>query len=290
MKIIQTSLSVILMLSFASVAAYGQVATSINQNFDVACVYNTNFPAQWMRYNSIPATFQKGAWSCAAEDGRDTTPGLKCSGYYDNAFHKDTAYLITPRINLADYANGSVFLQYDTRTSSVSNGSSLSVFVSYDDIFTSTDPDIDTPRLIGVDDTGWHTHQVNLSGYENNVNFFIGFRYISNATFGSTWYIDNVKTTTARLAIPDPAKLVLSLCILGAPVRENITLSYSVAAAGLYSISIYDMMGKQVYQEALTARAGISTHTINRLDLRPGMYCVRFGNSNDYSVVRTIVR
>lgn len=273
--------------------AQGQLVHSINQNFDVACVLNSNFPSGWMRYNPIAATFPKGAWSCHPDNGKNATPGLQCSGYYDNTFNVDTAYLISPMLNISEYVGKNFFLQFDSKTSNAPDGSKLSIFTSNDDIFTADDPTVDTgiaPVIGTPNDTIWVTRQVDLTSYITNTNFFVGFRYISSAGYGSTWFIDNVKTTTVRLGVADISKDMLPLTVIGQPASDHITLSYSVADAGQYDLKLYDLMGRIIHSETVYAAKGQSRHTINGLNLSAGIYCVKIGNSTGYGVARAIVQ
>jgi Secretion system C-terminal sorting domain len=294
------SLLLLLLMMTCGVVAHAQLYwTSINQNFDVACVLDVNFPLNWKRFNPLPETNPQGLWYCTPENGRENstntfTPGLKCTGYYDNDFHVDTAYLILPRLNLNGYAGRKIFLQFDARTSAVADMSKLSVFKSDNEIFNIGDADIDTnlisPKLNNPADTLWHTYQLDMTSFITSESFYLGFRYISTTGHGSIWYLDNMLTKLFRTGVPVLEDAALPLNVMGTSTREQIKISYSVRTAGKYELLVYDMMGRTVYKETLEAPTGISDHTISGLNLTTGMYFVKMGNAASYGAVKTIVQ
>ncbi len=282
---------VVVIALFAGVRAYAQPATKLNQNFDVQCVLSTDFPSGWLRYNPIQTTIPLGAWSCTPEGGRDTTPGLQCTGYYDKAFHLDTAYLICPLLNFSGYGTSSVFFRFDTKVS-IPSGSSLSVFTSYTDIFSAADTGIAGiyPPMGSPADTNWTTREVDISGYKGNTDFFLGFRYTSTDTSGTTWFIDNILTSTSRLYVPVIAAGQLQLTPLGIGNRNGITFSYSTPDGGTYDLCLTDMMGRIVYKEQFVAGQTQTTHSIPALGLRDGMYFLKIDNGINYGVAKVMVQ
>ncbi len=280
----------ILLITFFCNSVFAQPKSSISQNFDVACVTTGDFPSGWYRYNPISTTIPKGQWHCEAEGGRDTTPGLMCTGYYDNVFHKDTAYLITPLLNLPEttYGGHNIYLQFDTK-SNIPDSSGLTIFTSYDDLFDSSDPRLDTgvnPKVGTADDTVWRTHQVNLTPYIGGNNFFLGFRYVSTDTAGSTWHIDNVYTTTARLVVEDVHVAVPSVKITGASSANRTDYSILSPAQGNYEVQLYGMDGRIIYTASIIAGKGVSHHSITNAGLSAGIYCLRVVNISGSAVVR----
>ncbi|MCW3122618.1 MAG: C-terminal target protein [Flavipsychrobacter sp.] len=271
---------------------------AINQNFDVACVLDANFPGGWVRANVNANNIPKGQWNCTPEKGRPnaagvTTPGMCCTGYFDGDFHADTAFLVLPKMNLESYAPNKIYLQLDAKTNTFTGRSDLSIFVANDDVWiggVDIDPGLISPKLSSPTDTLWHTYQVELTGYESSADFYIGLKYISTTGHGSIWFLDNVILTPYKTGINNVLTEILPMTVIGNATSEQVKVSYSIKEAGQYDLVIYDLVGRQLYKEVITAKSGISEHTISGLHLPSGMYCIKMGNENNYGTVKAVVQ
>ena len=284
--------SVLFFFIGSSSTAYGQSA-SLYQNFDVACATGS-FPAQWLRFNplTVMGTFPDGAWICDT-NAKNNTPCLRCSNYFAGDYHIDTAFLITPLLNFNAYSGQHLYLQFDTKSTKEHLGAKLSLLTSPNGDFSTSVIDLTseiTPVFGIPDSTDWTTHQFDLTSLLTAGDLYFAFRYIAPANSGSKWYLDNVTTTATKLASSKIEKEALPLHIIGTSTSSAITVGFSVAEAGRYTIEIYDMLGRNVHTELVNCAAGETTCKVNGLALNGGMYLVKVGNEVSYGLTKTIVQ
>jgi hypothetical protein len=278
----------------SSTLCLAQASSSISQNFDVSCLLSSDFPSGWELYNPLHSTVPSGEWTCAPTGGRAGTPGMQCTGIYSGGYNLDTSYLITPLLNFSSYAPNPVYLHFDTKTTNIHHGSGLSLLrtTASDSTISSHDTDLTTlPLFSNNDSSGWTTHEVNLTPLEGYGDFYLTFRFSSSADSGSTWFIDNIYTsTTSILNVAGINRQTSPLKVIGASTSNQITLSYSLPIAGAYYLSIYDMVGRQAYKETINASDNPNTYTITGLGLHPGMYFIKmYGDESTFGVAKTIV-
>ncbi len=270
----------------------------MSDDFNASCASATGFPVDWSSYNPLPATIPNGQWACAPAGGRWGTPGIACTSVWGTpaAYHLDTSYLVSPALNLSGYA-GSIYLHFDTKTSNINLAGRLSFIVSSSDttfdttggaIFADRTTEL-SPTFGNDDSTEWVTHVADLTPFKTSVPLYIAFRYTADNPSGSTWYIDNVFTTTFPANVPILDKSTLSLSVIGASTSSQITLSCETGSAGKYHLGIYDMLGREVYQEEMNLFGSKATYAIKGLSLAPGMYLIKIGNGAAYGTVRTVI-
>ena len=280
-------LSLLYLLIFSTVIAKGQI--SINENFNASCSTTTGFPSGWFDDNTVSGTTPGGAWTCTG-GGRDGTNGMVCTGDFSGSFHLDTSYLITSVIDISS-ATDSVYLQFDTKTTFIS-GSLFLVLASTDSTAFRRHSGFELPTINPIinpeDSLGWQTNQVNLYRYRSSP-FFIAFRYVSKTTYGTKWYLDNVLTTTMRLAVNTPVVGDLPLTVMGAATTEAIRISFSTPSGGPYDLVICDMLGRVVSKQTIYTRAGADAYTITGLNMKPGMLFIKMGNGVAYGAVKAVV-
>lgn len=272
----------------------GAQLTSLTQNFDVPCVVGTGFPGAWGNYNPIASTYPLGAWHCASLDGKGNTPGMMCTGVYNSMYNLDTSYLITPPLNVSSYPD-SIFLRFDCKTSRVRLGGRMDLILLNDSMVSLATIDSDITRAakpeMGINDSiSWVTHQIDLTSFKGLPSFYISFRYTSSTDSGSIWYLDNINTTTTSLHVPIFVKGENRLTILGNSNNELISYTFSALISGSYYLSIYDMIGREVHHQNVLISAGTTTHTIEGLNLHPGIYYMKIGNGELASVARISIR
>jgi len=278
-----------------SVGRTSAQVVSLNENFNSFCaVSGSALPTHWSLYGIYPDALL--GWNCAPADGRSSTPGISCNNFDGTAYFVDTAWLFTPQLNLS-YYTGSIYLQYDTRFAS--NAARLAVMVSNTYIPGSGDPNphgqtwyditaAPSPVIGGGSGDSWETIQVDLTPFASSP-MYVAFRYTSDVTGSGKWIIDNVKTTQQKLGVPDAGQITLPLTIIGNSAGGNIHLAYSITTSGKYAISVYDITGRKVYEETLTAAAGTGTYTIPGISLHSGMYLVKMSNDNTYGTARVVI-
>jgi hypothetical protein len=282
---------------FAALASKAQVS-SLHENFDVTCV-TASLPSShgWQVYNPITGSTAAtpGNWTCTATDGRGGTPGMQCSGVYSGAYNMDTSYLITPLLYFYGSVTGSYYLTFDTKTDSLTLGGELTVLYSDSSgrHFSLDMLDSLTPAFSIADSTGWVTHEVNITKFEDTLRpFYLTFRYISSDTTGSLWFLDNINTSSVSITLntPEIIKDKLPLAVIGCSTPNQLSLSYSVPITGLYHLSMYDILGREVYKEDLNLQQGKDIYTINGLGLKDGMYLIKMDNSQMYGITKIIIQ
>jgi hypothetical protein len=286
----------VLMIIYAS-GASGQ-GTGLYQDFESACTTPAGFPADWTYYNPIAATMPDGQWTCAPGNGRNGSNGISCTSVWGSpgAYHFDTSYLVSPPLDLSGYA-GSIYLRFDTKTSNINLAGRLSFILSSGDttfdttnraLFADRTTEL-SPTFSNDDSTEWVTHVADLTPYKNAIPLYIAFRYTANNASGSTWYIDNVYTTPFVEYVPQLSKDALSVNVIGASTTSRITLSCETGSAGTYHLGIYDMLGREVYQEEMQLSGSKATYPINGLSLPPGLYLLKMNNGLAYCTAKTVV-
>ena len=290
------TLLTIMTISFLSAGAQ---ISSLNEDFDVACA-TALFPSSdgWMVINPVPGTNPPGAWNCTSTNGRPNTlgsptPGVQCTGTYSSAYHLDTSFFVTPLLNVSSYT-GHVYLRFDTKKDNIVLGGKLSV-MTHDSALSSPYYDLGigglvTPPFGDADSLNWVTHQADITNYKDSGSFYLAFRYTSATTYGTAWYLDNIKLTTIPLSVGRISKDILPLTVTGNSTYSQITLSYTIGTAGKYHIAIYDMVGRRVYDEQVVANSGTASYVIKGLDLHPGMYCIKIGNENTYGTTKLMIQ
>ena len=280
-------ITVLCLFCLISLSSFAQ-ESSLNEDFNSSCASATGFPYGWSVYSPVAGLSDSGYWHCAPAGGRYNTPGMECTGDFSGAYHTDTCLLLTPELDISDYT-GSVFLQFDTKTTFVS-GERLTVLLTTDSLAPlSADSVFGINPVIGPGDSaGWVTHQIDLSAHRFYL-FYAAFMYTSVNTFGTDWYIDNVLLTTWPLAVGDVASHKIPLTVIGTATAQEIKLSYNVSP-GQYDIVVYDMMGSAAYKETFIAGQGQQRHIIADANLAPGMYCIKMSNASGYGVVKAMVQ
>ena len=285
-----------LLLTICTLAAHAQ-ATYLSEDFNSSCATSTGFPLDWTYYNPLPASIPSGEWACAPGDGRSGTSGISCTGVWGTpaAYHWDTGYLVSPQLNLSGYS-GSIYLHFDTKTNKINLAGRLAMVVTSRDTIFDTVGGVFSDRtdmlapLFGNDDsTEWVTHVADLTPFKSSTPLYVAFRYTSDDMSGSTWYIDNVFTTTFPAHVQQIDKSVLSLSVTGTSTSSQITLSCQTGTSGKYHLGIYDMLGREVYQEDMNLFGSEATYPIKGLNLAPGLYVIKMGNGETYGVTKTVV-
>jgi hypothetical protein len=287
-------ISIIVFVMLAHMRAGAQAVGNLSENFDVSCAGGTGFPAHWLRYNPIGTTIPQGQWNCGADIGNGGTPGMQCTGYYSSAYHLDTAYLLTPLLNLSTYS-GKVYLQFDTKTSKVHSGARFTaVRAQYPDStlhYSSLDSELTSfmsPVVSDQDSSDWVTHFIDLTSFKGSGDMYVAFRYTSTASSGSIWYLDNVRTTTTN-GIVGKSNINRPLTVIGTSTTNQCKVSFSSTQAADAVLSIFDMVGKMVHQETISMSVGEQEHIIYYSGFRPGTYLVKMDSGNTFGVARMVI-
>ncbi|MES2703462.1 MAG: choice-of-anchor J domain-containing protein [Bacteroidota bacterium] len=264
----------------------------LNENFNSNCPDGAHHPHGWVDFNPIPSTIPKGQWVCAAE-GRAGTPGIKCSGLWDGAYHLDTAFLISPLINMSSHAGEPIFLRFDSKTTKINLGAKLSIVAGEDSTFHTYFAGFDqalTPVFGNDDSTDWVTHQFDLSGFAHAGDFFLAFRYTSPDDAGSVWFLDNIFTTSAPLEVQTLTPTIFqNLTAVGNSATSEVKLSFSADKTETYDIGIYDLTGREVARQQVRVRAGQNSYTLKDVDANPGIYILKLGGNTAFRTAKFMV-
>ena len=108
----------------------------------------------------------------------------------------------------------------------------------------------------------------------------------------TTSAIDDFKLTwSGTTAVNNvSAQPSLSLNVLGMATSEKVMFVYNAEEAESYTLAIYDLSGRVIYTEVVSAHAGTQTIAVTGLHLMPGMYIAKMNNGNSSSVARIAVQ
>jgi len=289
----------ILLSSCSILHTTAQVAdSSLNETFDVLCAVSTSSltpTSHWITYNPLQSTEPQGEWECTPL-GNHGTPGMKCTGYFNNTANIDTSLLITPLLDLRGFSSPHIYLRFDIRTSSFNPRAKLSVLESHysDSLFIHPMYDTDMsaimiPAISVTDSTEWVTHEVDITTLKNKSPLYLSFRYVSDVNTATTWYLDNVILTSASLGVQNVASEMLPVTIIGNSTREQITFSFTASAERKYNVVMYDMVGRMVYSETINAQQGVARYTLTDMHLVPGIYCLKVEGNNKYGIAKVLI-
>jgi len=270
-----------------------QALTSLNENFNASCA-TSSFPVGWIKYNPIPATVPLGQWGCTAVNGKGSTPGMQCTGYYSAAYHLDTSLLVTPLLNVSSYS-GNVYLQFDSKTTNVHLGSRLRIMkAAFPDstfVVSSLDTEITgfmSPVITNGDSSDWVTHYVDLTRFKSTGDFYLAFMYTSPSTSANVWYLDNIRTTTTS-EVTDISAGHIQLSVVGNSEPGRITVSFSVPEPGQYWFSVTDILGREVSRQKIYTSGGPVFRSFY-VDFMKGMFFLRMCNESYFGCAKVVVR
>lgn len=149
--------------------------------------------------------------------------------------------------------------------------------------------------------TGGHTFSntsvtVNFGSALNNQssNVFIRVVTLEESTGSgnrASTAIDDVSLTfTGSVGIEDVTNNGnLPFTVVGTPTSSSISFNCAAPEAGNYTLSLFDMTGRQVYNDQMLLNNGAQTRTINT-NLASGMYVAKLSNGATTSSAKVIVQ
>lgn len=102
--------------------------------------------------------------------------------------------------------------------------------------------------------------------------------------FTLTWTGTGVSVVETANAQP-----VAALTTYGEATSDKVHFGYNVDEAGTYGISIHDITGRQTYTGSFNA-GNNGIHTVDGLNLIPGLYIARISNGNSTAVTKFSVK
>ena len=285
------------LLLLASSSLFAQ-ASYIREDFNTICISSGLIPMPWFAYNPVGGTDPDGKWSCAPAEGRASTNGVSCTGYFDGSFHLDTSYLITGRLNFSSIHNP-IKLRFDSKTTRITMGGRLYVYTTTDSMLWSgsarlTDISMGMmPVISTADSADWVTHTIDMSNYKDSSDFYLAFMYTSPVTWGSIWYLDNINTDTSVVTglntiYSNPSATSITLQANYTACQINAT--YFTPNAGNYNIGLTDLTGRLLHTDVVMTTEGKGRLTINATNLKAGMYLLRMYNESGNAVTKIVVQ
>jgi len=288
---------IILLLLVCAQTSIAQL-TSLNENMNTTCVTGANGPGGWATFNPLSTPGPNGTWVCDPAYGRSGTAGVSCSGYYGTpgTFHLDTSILVSPGLDLSHYET--IYLNFDTKTTNINLGAKLELMVSADSSMDADTGVHDTavvynrttslmPLFGNGDESGWVTHQADLTSFKHVVPLYIGFRYVSaSGTIGSRWYLDNVMTTTIANAVTDVGQ-IRSSSISGSVADGRLTIfTHGHLEPGVYDIALYDLNGRKLFTDNVEIRNAATSVTSQNMSVTPGIYVLKMSKDGVFLTTR----
>ncbi len=275
-------------------------AHSINENFDVACASGTqtSFPTGWIRYTQY-TPIDSMQWHCTATLGRNLTPGMRCVGYHDGAYHLDTAWLFTPALSLSDFPD-SAFLRYDSKYevgyTAGTHRYGLATYMMFTldttwvtPVMSDSNADVTStlaPVIGPGDSSGWVTHELNLTPYKSFPTIRVAFRYVSTNTDAGAWTLDNINTSPFHLSVSGPQLVANSLNIAVADAGESLQLFYNAPETGNYFVRLWDMNGRLMTSDAIYLNAGEGKYNMPTGPVLPGIYSLELWNAQYHAITK----
>lgn len=74
------------------------------------------------------------------------------------------------------------------------------------------------------------------------------------------------------------------------PANDIVTVEYTAANAGVYTVTLTDIYGRKVLEQQHTATAGTNTHTINLAGLAKGIYSVAIHDGDSVYVSTLVIK
>lgn len=263
--------------NFSTVPAVVTV-TSLNEGFDAACVTNA-LPAGWSKQNIVGPGQQ---WNCYTSTGGKVC--MRINGY-SGGNNANEDWLITPKVNLSGQNGALQFDVYKRFAGTELKALYSTSYTGYGDPNAASWTDLNI--AMSPTDTGsWKTY---TAGIATTQQFFVAFKYISTTSDGYDMRLDSVIVNAAGGVI-NTAKNNLDIVVVGNATSNNINLMFSLAHAGAYRLSVYDITGREVYNSRINGQSGKQYLSVNGLNLTNGMYIIKMGNEDSYGVTKAIIQ
>jgi hypothetical protein len=109
---------------------------------------------------------------------------------------------------------------------------------------------------------------------------------LNNAILANGFDRNNITEEAVRLAEGSNDMAVGISQVYPNPATTEAMLQYITAEAGITTISLYNTMGQQVYQERFEDQGGLVTRVLNTSAFESGMYMIRVEFNNQVQTIR----
>ncbi|MBL7719626.1 MAG: T9SS type A sorting domain-containing protein [Flavipsychrobacter sp.] len=103
--------------------------------------------------------------------------------------------------------------------------------------------------------------------------------------------IDDLSITfkgVTGVSVANVQNVEMPLTVLGAATNSLVTVGYSVAEAGKYTLSVYDLTGRTVYTQQVQATLGANRTSFDG-NLQSGMYIIKVSNGVQTGITKAMV-
>jgi len=90
--------------------------------------------------------------------------------------------------------------------------------------------------------------------------------------------------------VANTATTSLPLTVLNNSSTNQVDLIYTTQKAGNYTVSIYDITGREVSKQTVFVNDGTQRLSIDGLYLHSGMYIIKMYNASSYGVAKAILQ
>ncbi len=196
---------------------------------------------------------------------------------YSNVYSFNSASAAATLITPADSSTG-IVINPIFEWSAVPGADNYTLQVSTTSTFTVASMVYNTAGLTGT------TQQV--SGLNPNTLYYWRVRSATGTTQGF-YSVKFTFTTGTSTGIDEIASGIFNVSIAPNPAKDNITLSAYTNSKGVINISVFDQLGRIVYDNILENSVGNLSHTIPVSHLKSGVYYLRL-EVNGNRVMRKI--
>lgn len=287
---------VLLLLAAAFTLGTSAQVTSINEDFN-ACpdsTVNGEHPTGWTTYSVLGDQI----WTCFTSFGASYgSPCIQMNGYQTSAGgnNKNEDWLITPKMNLSS-VSGNVYFNFFAKYKFPGDTLQVKYSTNYSG---SGDPTTATWANLALNNT-----------FVNDTYFFrlftgdltplkttplhVAFRYTSTTSDGSRWSLDSVFTSSTiphyTAGFNEVRSNTMPFTVVGEANSNFIELSFEADDAANFSLDIFDLMGRKVFNREISAREGVNKVSIEDADLRSGMYIISLQHEQFVGRAKVIIQ
>ncbi|HRO41780.1 MAG TPA: Ig-like domain-containing protein [Flavipsychrobacter sp.] len=255
--------------------------TVLNELFDISCGSGV-LPSGWSRQN-VTGTNQQ--WGCA---GAGVDKYMQMNGAVGNpTTHNDNEdWLISPMVNLTGVSNPQLNFE------AYKGFSGTDLEVSYATNYTGTgNPNVASWTNLNINFAGatnsWASYSANLPAQQ----LYVAFKYAcsQSASNCAQWRVDSIVTTGTSSIVSAKENNQFSVVVYGKASAQKLTLAYAIAKAEVIIVSVYDLTGRELFREAVNAKAGVNQTTIAPALAGSGMYIIKVAAPDIYGVTKAII-
>jgi hypothetical protein len=136
----------------------------------------------------------------------------------------------------------------------------------------------------------WRQETVNIVNVGGQKDVRFKFQFISDGS-GNNIFIDNININgTPSAGVAEEFQNGFDLAVFPNPFSDNTTISFNLLERYNVSISVYDIVGREVMPVSTKTELSAGTYTLplNRNTLKSGIYFVKL-NVDGYSVTKKVI-